>query len=221
MADPRAETNRLQRVSDGVILANLIDDCRDYPVTDSTRKKQLVCYNLVLLEVLLWETFVEDIVEEGQEFLLNHVTDPTVLGYDVLLPVSEDLVGRRDRRVIWSLAGDGWRNALRQRRRRLIEGFHTPRPGNVDALILATLGITRMSQHWHWQNTTVTQARQRLDALVTMRGAIAHDLLTIPAVNFQNFITRVFRTRRACAITANRARTHIHGLTGQYPWDQV
>ncbi len=147
MADPRAETNRLQRVSDGEILANLIDDCRNYPVSDSTRKKQLVCYNLVLLEVLLWETFVEDVVDEGQDFLLNHVTDPTLLGYDVLLPVSEDLAGRRDRRLVWRVAGHGWRTALREHRRRLIEGFHTPRPDNVDALLLATLGIPRVSQH--------------------------------------------------------------------------
>ncbi len=221
MANPRAEDNRLARTTDGILIAALIDDCRVHQVADSTRKKQLICYQLVLFEVLMWETFVEDIVDEGQEFLLAHLTDPTVLGYDVLFPVSDDLSDRKDPRAIWGIAGDSWRLRLREHRRKLLDGFHTPRPANVDKLILVTLGLREVSQYWHWQNATNAQVKRRLSELVTMRGGIAHDLLNVPNVNFQNFVTRVFRTRRACQITANRVRTHIHGLTGHYPWDAL
>ena len=80
MAGPCAEDNRLSRVDDAVLLGALIDNCRNHQVAESTRKKHLICYQLVLFEVLMWETFVEDIVDEGQEFILTHVTDPTVFG---------------------------------------------------------------------------------------------------------------------------------------------
>src|SRR6266581_3550483 len=175
MATPRAETNRLLRVNDGLAIAGMIDDMRNFPVQAPNRKKKVICYSLVLFEVLMWETFIEDIVDEGQEFLLTHVTDPVKLGFDVLLPVSTGLVERKDKRAIWDLAGDKWKQALRAHRKELLSGFHTPRPENVDALVLATLGLKNLSATWRWRNAPNTKVKKRINDLITMRGAIAHD----------------------------------------------
>jgi hypothetical protein len=221
MSAPIAELNRILRSDDAIAFASMIDDMRNFPVSEPNRKKKLICYSLVLSEVLTWETFIEDIVDEGQEFLLTHVRDPRKLGFDVLLPVSTDLIGRKDKRAIWNLAADRWKEALRAHRKELISGFHTPRPEKVDALVLETLGLKHLSDTWRWKNAPNSEVKKRLNDLITMRGAIAHEMLNVPTVNFQTFINRLAFTRRACRISSNRIRSHIQSIVGLYPWDLV
>ncbi|MCX6952453.1 MAG: hypothetical protein NTV51_09850 [Verrucomicrobia bacterium] len=221
MAISKAENNRLQRVEDGLAFANMIDDMRKFDVATPNRKKKLLCYSLILFEVLMWETFIEDLVEEGQEFMLAHINDPKKFGFDVLLPVSALLCERKDKRVIWDIAGDQWKSALRAHRKELIEGFHTPRPDKIDALVVETLGLKNLSDSWRWKNAPNARVKQRMNDLITMRGGIAHSMVGVPTVHFQTFISRLSFARRACDVSANRVRDHIHSIVGHYPWDEA
>ena len=209
------------RVSDGLAFANMVDDMRNFHVREPNRKKKLICYSLVLFEVLMWETFIEDIVDEGQEFMLAHITDPKEFGFDVLLPVSSGLSERKDKRAIWDIAGNSWKTAVRTHRQELISGFHTPRPENVDALVAQTIGLKNLSDSWSWKNASNAKVKKRANDLITMRGAIAHSMLGVPTVHFQTFITRLQFTRRACEISSNRIRKYIHSIVGIYPWDEL
>jgi hypothetical protein len=221
MPPPRAHVNRLRRVNDGALIANMIDDMRNFPVKKPNRKKTLLCYSLVLFEVLMWETFIEDLVDEGQELLLTHVTDPSKLGFDVLLPVSTALVERKDKRAIWDLAGNQWKEAVRTHRKKLISGFHTPRAENVDALVLETLGLKNLRDSWRWKNASNANVRKRLNTIITMRGEIAHGMLSVPAMHIQTFLKRLTFGRKAFRITSNQIRDHIHSIVGAHPWDKL
>lgn len=216
---PEAQKNRQLRVDDVIIMANIIDDMRNFDVEQPNRKKALICHNLVLHEVLLLETFIEEIVIEAQEFLLENVQDPQELGFDVLMPVSNDLVQRKDKRSIWNIAGNKWKECLRAHRKTLTDGFHTPRPDNVDALVLETIGLKSISKSWRWQGAPNTMVIKKINDVITMRGAIAHHHLSAPKINFGRLVNKVMFSRRACEITANEIRAHVFKVCGKYPWD--
>ncbi len=68
---------------------------------------------------------------------------------------------------------------------------------------------------------TPATARAQLDALVTLRGEIAHRVAVRSgvrksvAIRYSNFVQRL------AVATGNSARAHIHGMTGRYPWAEL
>jgi len=219
MPPPKAETNRLRRVKDGECIASLFDDIRGEPISKPNRKKQLLCNYLVLYEVFMWENYIEDLVDEAQEFLLNHIDNPLVLGYEVLLPISEELTNIKDKRAIWKIAHSSWKDELRQSRKALVENFHTPNADKIDALVLRTLGLKDISSHWKWQGMTVAKTKERLTKLIKLRGGIAHGSLDAPKLNFRTFVRRIMFTVRLCHYSADAVADHVYKLTGKLPWN--
>ncbi|MBK8479202.1 MAG: hypothetical protein IPL39_23860 [Opitutaceae bacterium] len=151
---PKAEQDRQSRLEAVGYLPKLIDDINSHGLEQPNKKKQIICSCLVVFDVMLLETYVEGLVTEAQEFLLRELDDYSKLGWDVLLPVSEDLKQRKDHRAVWSLAGVGWKEELRKRRKTLLEGFHTPRPENIDDLVFVTLGLKDISKAWKWSGAS-------------------------------------------------------------------
>jgi hypothetical protein len=62
--------------------------------------------------------------------------------------VCDDLKTEKDGRAAWRLAGEGWKVEVRRIRDNLLDAFHTPRPGAVDALYLRVLGLKSISSVW-------------------------------------------------------------------------
>jgi hypothetical protein len=83
---------------------------------------------------------------------------------------------QKDSRKIWDIADAGWRNVLRQHRgdtiARWIATLNTPKSDQVDTLFVELLGISRLSDHWHWQSMSSQQAREKLDLYITIRGTL-------------------------------------------------
>jgi hypothetical protein len=50
--------------------------------------------------------------------------------------------------------------------------FNTPKPKNIDTLIEAATGIARITDRWHWEGTTVEQAKGRLSAILEARSNV-------------------------------------------------
>lgn len=219
MPPPLAEKHRLRRVKDGELIANIFDDLRGQHIYSPNRKKQLLCNYLVLYEVSMWETYIEDLVDEAQEFLLNHIDNPIAFGYDVLLPISEELINAKDKREIWKISNSSWKNELRQSRKKTIESFHTPNANNTDALVFRTLGLKGISNCWKWQKMTPAKAKDRLAKLIKLRGGIAHGSLDAPKVNYPTFINRLMFTVRLCHYSADAIADHVKLLTGKLPWN--
>jgi RiboL-PSP-HEPN len=219
MPPPLAEKHRLRRVKDGELIASIFDDLRGQNIDSPTRKKQLLCNYLVLFEVSMWENYIEDLVDEAQEFLLNHIDNPIEIGYDVLIPISDELMHCKDKRAIWKIANSSWKQELRQSRKKLIESFHTPNPDNTDALVFRTLGLKHISNCWRWQKMIPAKAKERLAKLIKLRGGIAHGSLDAPKLNYPTFINRLMFTVRLCHYSADAIADHVQSLTGQLPWN--
>lgn len=97
--------------------------------------------------------------------------------------------------------------------------MNTPRPEQVDALYEALLGI-KLSPNWHWQGISPKQAISRLDALITLRGSIAHRVdapRPVRKKDVRNFIDFV---NRIAVKTSNAIRDLILRKTGKEPWSQ-
>jgi hypothetical protein len=218
---PKAELDRQSRLEAIGYLPKLFDDISNHSLEQPNKKKQIICSCLVVFDVVLLETYVEALVTEGQEFLLRELDDFSKFGWEVLLPVSEDLKQRKDQRSVWALAGAGWKDELRKRRKALLEGFHTPRPENIDDLVFITLGLKDVSKNWKWSGASNETVRKRLNELITLRGAIAHDLLSAPKLTFDEYIKQGSFSVKTCTLLANQIRDHIQALTGKIPWDPV
>lgn len=63
--------------------------------------------------------------------------------------------------------------------------FNTPNVENVRRLIADTIGLQDVTVDWHWHNTTVQQARNRLTEAITHRHQIAHGVNPRPTIHNQ------------------------------------
>ncbi len=176
----------------------------------------------VVLLTACWEAFVEDCASAAFEFVLRKTPNPGTLPKSIRQKVAQLIKADKNDIKAWELAGNGWRNVLRDYKEKLLHTyvsfFNTPKAGNVDNLFEALLGLTRVSDKWSWQKVTVQGARDRLARYVELRGSIAHRVKASQSVHkkmvndYSDFITRL------AVRTANVTRAHVHFLVKAYPW---
>ena len=132
----------------------------------------------IVLTCSIWEAYVEDLIEEVVEHYVTHVADATALPTDVQERVAKELAAESDMTAMWKLAGDGWKTYLRDRLKAYAaqrnSGMNTPKAAPVDKLFLGAVGIAHVTSAWSWSNMQPPRAAEKLDALVTLRGDIAH-----------------------------------------------
>lgn len=63
--------------------------------------------------------------------------------------------------------------------------FNTPGTENVRRLIEDTIGLQDVTLSWHWQHTTVQQAKDRLTTALTHRHEVAHGVNPRPTIHNQ------------------------------------
>lgn len=172
-----------------------------------------------------WESYIEDVVEESFDFMINNCDDPGKIPTKVKTVASQPLKDDSDNRKVWNLAGTGWKKVLKQNKKQCIEKFighfHTPKPDYVDELVEIVLGLRKISSNWKWQGMAKSQSTSKLNKYITVRGNIAHrtrhksSVTKTMAEDYLDFIERLVN------ITDHCLGDHIHGITNSYPWEQV
>jgi len=179
----------------------------------------------VVLLVACWEAFVEDLAVAAFDTLLASGSDHTVFPTKVLTMASKPLRDSDDERVVWQLAGSGWKATLQNHRaavlKRMVGDLNTPRPAQVDQLFEELIGLRSMSSHWHWRGITVTQAKTRLDRLITTRGDIAHRVKASRSVLKQDVNNGALFISRLAAKSSNAVRQHVYDRIKVIPWERV
>lgn len=179
---------------------------------------------LVLL-VACWESFVEDIASQGFEFLLKEAATPDIFPSSVLTLSAKSLREHDDHRKIWQLAGDGWKDVLKKHRQTVLKEYagrlNTPRPKQVNDLLEKLVGIKGLSNQWKWRGMSASNASAKLDALVTIRGEIAHRVRAGKYVRKEYVEQTADFIQRLAAITSNRVAEHIQKQVGKEPWPQM
>ena len=176
----------------------------------------------VVLLVACWEAFVEDLATAAFDFMIAYAPSPNSFPPRVLALSTESLRTADDGREVWKLAGEGWRQVLKNHQQAINAQFvgklNPPRPRQVDEIFDRMLGLKGLSSKWNWKGMPNHKAIARLDRLVTLRGEIAHRVGTSRGVHKEFVVQHAEFISRICAISSNRVREHIQMHFHKTPW---
>ena len=170
-----------------------------------------------------WESYVEDVAVEAFDYLLDHAQSPDVFPGKVRALASRDLREARDERLVWNLAGDGWKTVLTDHRdavvSRWLGDFNTPKSARVRELFASLLGLGDVTESWEWGGVTSEEACAKLDHYMGIRGDIAHRTQHEKAVH-KTWGKEFFSLVLQLADCTDQALSHhVNGLTGGTPWE--
>ena len=172
----------------------------------------------VVLMVSHWEAYVEDICSEALEHLIRYTTDPGKLPKEIKKQVADELKKAKDEIEIWKLANDGWKTYVRGRMAAFKEArdrsFNTPRSENTADFIRRVLGIEDIRTAWAFDSKSSEQASRQLDALVTIRGEIAHRGRLQQKLDAAFVTDHTAFLRKLVSKTGGKINTHVKQVTG-------
>lgn len=183
---------------------------------------EVLTKSCAVLLVACWEAFVEDAAETALNFIIDNVNSPANLPKELMKSVALELKSDKNDIKIWGLADGGWKQIVKAHYKTMLSkhlgSFNTPRAGNIDDLYKQVLGLEDLSECWVWKNMPNKNAKEKLSALVTLRGSIAHRVKTSNKVS-RNLVDGYATHLLFLAIkTSNRIRKYAHQSTGVYPW---
>lgn len=189
------------------------------------RRVEVLNKSGIVLLVACWEAFVEDLAGNAFDALLAGATAPTVFPQSVLTLAAAALRDDKDPRALWRLAGPGWRTVLSDHRAAVIDRYigrlNTPRPKQVDEMFEKLLGIKGLSKVWYWKGATVDANEKRLDALVTLRGEIAHRVAAKKSVRKRDVVLAAAFIQSLAARSSNAVGVFVKARVGHLPWALV
>ena len=177
----------------------------------------------IVLLVACWEAYVEDLAKNAFDVMLKHAATPLKFPEHVLAIAAKE-IKKGETTEIWSLSGDGWKQALVAHKQRILDkyternAFNTPSAKNIDKLFSELIGLTSLSSQWHWKGQSAETAQNRLGDLIELRGSIAHRVETAGSVSKTQVTKYKTMISRMAAISHNRVLAFVHGATAARPW---
>lgn len=170
----------------------------------------------ILLLAAYWELYIEEVLTESVEILLDRVTTidelPKSIQYMLFNYIKENSTEKN--LLPLRLAGDGWKKMYKEILSNKLESFHTPKSENINALYKNFLGCKDISKQWTDEHL--------INSFITHRGEIAHrgrteDYQRIEILN--SYITRV---TDIAIQTDNYLTTYLQGVTRKrQPWNRI
>jgi len=185
------------------------------------RDVQVLNKSAIVLLLACWEAYIEDLAKNSFEFMLKTATSPDVFEEFVLAIAAKEL---KQGIEIWSLAGNGWKNALSKHKDKILNkyivkgSFNTPSAENIDRLLSELIGLKGISKEWYWPKMTSEKAAEKLSELITRRGEIAHRVESSKPVSKKHVTDYQSLIFRLAVITHNRALALITVKTKLRPW---
>lgn len=175
----------------------------------------------IILVVASWEAYVEDTASSALSFMIEAGGRHNVFPNNVLERVANKNQGLNS----WKLAGDGWRQALRDNFSEVLSTttgkLNTPKPAQVDDLFLKTIGLSQMSKNWYWKGRSNTKCIAALEQLIELRGSIAHRVQHANKVWKKDVREAAELIGRLGEKTNNATHAHVVSLVGAAPWSTV
>lgn len=172
----------------------------------------------IVLLVACWEAFVEDLASNALRLLLEKGNDHSVFSDEVLERIGSKHQGKN----AWLLAGDGWKsvcvNHLKDVLAKTTGNLNTPKAQQVDELFEKVLGLKEISKRWSWKGRTVAASREDLDALVTLRGSIAHRVKATRNVRKKDVTDARDFISRLAVKSHNAVTSHLATRLGTNVW---
>lgn len=132
----------------------------------------------VILVVSAWETFIEDTLLEQLTDRLKKASNPQQLrstfnsvAENWLNPPSDKLKPKPPDLMNWT--EDGWKGMILDKLQDDITSLNTPNSKNLKILFKKYLDL-KIEHAWRWRSVSFAEACRKLDAVITLRGSIAH-----------------------------------------------
>jgi len=173
----------------------------------------------IVLLTSYWESYCEDIAEEGIEHIIKYARSSERLPKGMKKLIAKELKEDKNELAVWSLADESWRqllvSRLEQYRVARNWNFNTPKPAQVDELFFESLGIEKISDAWAWDKVTATIARNRLKEFVELRGAIAHRGKSDTGVKRLDVTNYLELIKKLAAKTGGKVNAQCRLITGK------
>jgi hypothetical protein len=138
-----------------------------------------------VLVASLWEAYCEDVVAESLNLLIDHVPSWKELPRRLARDIAKELrQGDTPLLAPWALAGDGWRQYLRDRQTVREYGrnydFSGPKSANIERFFSESLGLAGIRDIW--SDKEGPSICQDLDNHLEQRNVIVHQITPGPTV---------------------------------------
>jgi len=187
------------------------------------RNLEVLNKSAIVLICAIWEAYCEDLAGEALEYLLARIDDPSKLPLAFQKQVAKEL--KKDdlhQLAAWKLAGNQWKDHLRARLASFKKSrdfdWSTPSADRVDAFFADAVGISKVSSAWSWKSVGPAENRRKLDALVHLRGAIAHRGRSAQVVKKFHFTRGLVLVTNLVRRTDEKVNTELQFITGVAPW---
>jgi hypothetical protein len=177
----------------------------------------------IVLITAIWEAYCEDLATEALQHIVDHAPDSTVLPPKLKKQIAKELKDDRHELAIWTLADHGWQTVLTERLTDLTQKrnfwWNSPNAKSVIELFSDALGIPNVCERWRWKKMSVNQAKTKLDAYVTLRGAIAHRGQAATGCTRKKVTDYFAHVTRLAAQTGGMVDRHVRSITGLGLWE--
>ena len=216
-----AHTNFTGRAAQLNLLEGIAKEVNKSTAKDKGKKRNILRNIELVFIITLFETFIEELLEQAVEHICSECPDPAKLPGNVIAKICTSLSERKDVRAIWEIAGDKWKIEYRRYCKEKLSSFNTPRHTNINKLVEECLGLKHCTNSWRWQRMSPDKATQIINCKITVRGEIVHQLnrqTNLSVASLKKFHSHLMR---CMAILSNQIRNHVNTITGQYPWGGV
>jgi RiboL-PSP-HEPN len=174
-----------------------------------------------VLVASLWEAYCQDVLTESLTLLVDHAPSWNSLPRRLTRDISKEL--RKDDSVTlapWMLAGDGWRQYVKDRQLRLSYernyDFSGPKSASVERFFSEGLGLTGIRDYW--RTKVAPEICHKLDEHLDARNVIVHQI-TPGRIVFKRHVKDFYSVvRRLIKCTDQAIDELLIAATGQSHW---
>jgi hypothetical protein len=173
----------------------------------------------IVLITAIWEAYCEDLASEALQHIVTRARTADALSKHIKQLIARELKEAPNQIAVWNLAGDGWRQLMRNRLQDLRDKrnrqLNTPKADQIDALFYEAIGLDDVSKAWHWRRMSIARARGKLDDYVTLRGDIAHRGSAAASCHKSQVVNYFGHVKTLVAKTAGEVNRFVSDATGK------
>ncbi|PJZ23898.1 hypothetical protein CH352_18875 [Leptospira hartskeerlii] len=169
-----------------------------------------------------WESYIEDVIQESFEKLLLNVKEADHLPMKLRMQCVDEITNSKDPTAIWKISDKKWITYITDNKKKVlgawIEKFHSPKSENIKDLFSNTVGIKDITKSWFWQRMNYSNAIEKLDDYLDIRGKIVHRLKTEEKIKKWQADDFLGHVSLLVEKTDNALKIHLESLTNVSPW---
>lgn len=193
------------------------DDPEDFP-----EGLEVLFRSAVVLMVSSWEAYIEDVCSEALEHLVTHAADASALPKSVRQQIAFELKSSKNEFDIWKIADSGWKELLRSRLASMKEGrdrgFNSPKSQQTSDFFKNAIGIDDIQKSWGFDLLEPMASSEKLDALVALRGEIAHRGRIKDRLDIDFVSDHLKFLKKLASNTGEKVNSHLKEITKKGLW---